>query len=73
MTASFAKGYELSKPTDNPGPVWASCPAAIGGNSRITIIRPAPQTGHTRVGVTDDRRSHVSFFSSGDSSSCSAA
>ena len=43
------------------------------GSSRITIIRPAPQTGHTRVGVTDDGLSRVAFVCSGDSGSGSAA
>src|SRR5262249_51466276 len=72
VTASFTPGYELSKPTDNAPPLRASCPTASGGNSRIPIIRPAPQTGHTRVGVTDDGLSRVSFVSSGNSGSGSA-
>ena len=46
-TASSTPGYELSKIPHGPTFSGASRPAGSGGNSSITIIRPAPQTGHT--------------------------
>ena len=62
MTVIFPPDYELSKPA--PTPSGTSAPTGIGGNSLITISRPAPQTGHTRVGVIDDALSRISLVSS---------
>src|SRR5262249_18389427 len=50
---SSSRVYELSWPEHESDCSGASWPAARGGNSLITTIRPAPQTGHTCVGVTD--------------------
>ena len=68
VMAIFPPGYELSKPTHAAIPSGTSAAAGIGGNSLITIIRPAPQTGHTRVGVIDDGLSRVAFVSSASDS-----
>jgi hypothetical protein len=40
---------------------WAM---VFGGICSMTIIRPAPQIGQTRVGVTEDRLSGVAMKSS---------
>ena len=47
-------GHELSKATHGAGPAEILWAWAIGGSSAITTIRPAPQQGQTRVGVTLD-------------------
>ena len=66
---SFPPGYELSKPTPRPDSLVSSGFRGIGGNPLITVIRPAPQTGQTRVGVIDDALSRVSLVSSANSGS----